>query len=64
MYVHAAREFTSEMTTDYFIIFPDYNKIQHKSDVNHVMMSMPTDLKINVDISTFNDLGVRGMYNE
>lgn len=64
MYIHVAREFTSEMTTDYFIAFPDYNKIQHDSDVNHVMMSMPDDLEINLDIGTFTDLGVRGMYNE
>ncbi|MDN7223071.1 GapS4a family protein [Providencia stuartii] len=64
MYIHVAREFTSEMTTDYYIIFPDYDKIQHESDVSHVIMSMPEELEININVGTFTDSGVRGMYNE
>jgi hypothetical protein len=64
MYINAAREFTSEMTNKYHMVFSDYNKINHESDVQNVLMGMPSNLDISVTIDTFNNFGVRGMYNE
>lgn len=64
MYINAAREFTSEMTTDYHFSFPDYNKAQHQNEVNESLMNAPDNLIISVKVNTYNSQGVRGMIND
>lgn len=64
MYIHAAREYTSEITNKYHFIFPDYSKIDHESDVQNVKMALPPDLDISVTVNSFNNLGIRGLYND
>ncbi|SLM61297.1 MULTISPECIES: GapS4a family protein [Dickeya] len=64
MYIQASREYTSEMTNNYLFVFPDYNKIEHDTDVKQVRMSLPDQLDILFSVDTYNDHGVRGMHNE
>lgn len=64
MYIHAAREYTSEITNKYHFIFPDYSKIDHESDVQNVKMALPQELDISVTVNSFNNLGIRGLYND
>lgn len=64
MYIHVAREYTSEITNKYYFLFPDFNKIEHEPDVKQVKMSIPEDLKISFEIDSYNYQGIRGLYND
>ncbi|EHE1607888.1 hypothetical protein JNP55_004309, partial [Salmonella enterica] len=64
MYVSAARELTGEITNHYCIVFPDYVALEHLSEVKKVIMKQPESLNIELMVDSYNDHGVRGVYNE
>lgn len=64
MYVSVARELTGEITNHYCIVFPDYVALEHLSEVKKVIMKQPESLNIELMVDSYNDHGVRGVYNE
>lgn len=63
MYIQVAREYTSEITTEYYFLFPNYNKIENSSEVNNVKMALPEKLQISFEVASFNSERIRGLYN-
>lgn len=63
MYIQVAREYTSEITTEYYFLFPNYNKIENSSEVNNVKMALPEKLQISFEVASFNPERIRGLYN-